>query len=97
VAIPGSLTGYLLPVDLYKVIRELIEERRRIDGIIHRLERVMAEEVARAKAPPKPKKRRGRKGMNPEQRLEVSERMRKYWAERRKAATKKTAGNGSSS
>lgn len=74
-------------MDLYKVIRELVDERRRLDGIIARLERVLKEEVVRAKSPPKPKKRRGRKGMNAEQRQEVSDRMRKYWAERRKSAT----------
>ncbi len=74
-------------MDLYKVIRELVDERRRLDGIIARLERVLKEEAVRAKSPPKQKKRRGRKGMNAEQRQEVSDRMRKYWAERRKSTT----------
>ena len=56
-------------------------------GEISRLERVVAslEELRDGgTVAPREKKRRGRKSMTPEERKEVSERMRKYWAGRRK-------------
>lgn len=69
-------------VDLHKTIRDLLDERNRLDAIITRLERAQAIEAAKAlSAPPK---RRGRKNMPDEERKQVSERMRKYWAQRRK-------------
>ena len=42
-------------------------------------------DAADGKAAAAPKRRRRRAAMSPSQRKEVSERMRKYWAERRKA------------
>jgi hypothetical protein len=65
-------------MDLLKIIRELYEERNKLDEVITRLE-----ELQRA-ADEEPEKRRGRKFMDERARLEVSERMKKYWAERRK-------------
>jgi hypothetical protein len=68
-------------MDLDKIIRKLYEERAKLDEIIRTLEQlhrsgpVVKSEVA--------KKRRGRKFMNEEDRKEVSERMKKYWAARR--------------
>jgi hypothetical protein len=68
-------------MDLDKVIRKLYEERAKLDAIIESLEQlkrsaaVVPKEVV--------KKRRGRKSMNEEDRKEVSERMKKYWAARR--------------
>ena len=56
-------------------------------GEIGRLERVVAslEELQGATtAAPLQKKRGGRKSMSAEERREVSERMRRYWAGRRK-------------
>lgn len=56
-------------------------------GEIGRLERVVAslEELRDgATEAPREKKRRGRKSMTAEERKEASERMRKYWAGRRK-------------
>jgi hypothetical protein len=44
-----------------------------------------------AAAPAAPAKRRGRRSMSPAQKKAVSERMRKYWADRRKKAEKKPA------
>jgi hypothetical protein len=70
-------------MDLDKVIRKLYEERAKLDEIITSLEllkrsaTVVEKEVV--------KKRRGRKFMNEEDRKEVSERMKKYWASRREA------------
>jgi hypothetical protein len=72
-------------------------------GAIARLEQLKQEESAiRAEFPelfgrgrraavvdvPRPGRRRGRKKMSPAARKAVSERMRKYWAERRKAKGK---------
>lgn len=70
-------------VDLYKTISDLLEERRRLDALILRLERTQANEVAKTHLTPRSKKKRGRKSMSSDERREVSERMRKYWAERR--------------
>ena len=63
-------------MDLYRTINELVEERKRLDALIRRLE------TQRLRDQPK---RRGRKSMTEDQRREVSERMKKYW-ERRRAA-----------
>lgn len=69
-----------LEMDLQKTIDFL-------RGEIGRLERVVAslEELRDgATEAPREKKRRGRKSMTAEERKEASERMRKYWAGRRK-------------
>jgi hypothetical protein len=63
-------------MDLYRIIDDLMAERNRIDRIIRSLEESGPEA--------KPTKRRGRKFMDAAGRREVSERMRKYWAQRRK-------------
>lgn len=69
-------------MDLLKTIQELYEERKRLDGAIAALESVLKEN---ANAPHgEGRGRRGRKSMSREERLKVSERMRKYWAARRK-------------
>lgn len=67
-------------MDLHAVIRELIEERKRIDRTIAALE---AMDVRRTESPVALRSRRGRKGMSAQERREVSARMRKYWAKRR--------------
>jgi hypothetical protein len=64
-------------MDLYKSIRELYEQKKRLDVVIASLEEL---EKSATEAP----KRRGRKPMGPQARREVSERMRQYWARRRK-------------
>ncbi len=71
-------------MDLYKAIRSLYEEKKRLDRLIQSLERIQAR--AAVVPPVKPKARRGRRGMSPEERVEVSERMKRYWASRRAAA-----------
>ena len=71
-------------MDLYRAIRELEQEKQRLDGVISSLEALIAAEGADASIPEaKPRKRRGRKEMTAEDRLAVSERMRKYWEARR--------------
>lgn len=68
-------------VDLYKAIRQLYEERARLDRVIASLEEL---QKTAADAPGAAPKRRGRKGMTAEEREEVSHRMKQYWAQRRK-------------
>lgn len=82
-------------MDLYKAIRELIEERKRVDKTIALLEEMLAK--GNSAGPVKPArasgKRRGRKSMGPEERKQVAERMARYWAARR-AAKEKNAETG---
>jgi hypothetical protein len=68
-------------LDLNKAIRALYDEKKRLDRLIGSLERVRA----RGGDFPRPvlRVRRGRKKMTAAQRLEVSQRMKKYWAARR--------------
>jgi hypothetical protein len=70
-------------MDLNKAIRELREELQKLNEIIASLEHF--ESTGTLPAP----QRRGRKSMPQEEREEVSERMRNYWAGRRQ---KKGAG-----
>lgn len=68
-------------MDLYKAIRALYDEKKRLDKLIESLEELHARgsRVER----PAVRSRRGRKKMSAAERLEVSERMKKYWAARR--------------
>lgn len=72
-------------MDLYKAIRELVEERKRVDRIIASLEAMLAKGriPGQPKDPPTGAKRRGRKSMGAEERKQVSERMSRYWAAKR--------------
>jgi hypothetical protein len=72
-------------VDLYKAIRELVEERKRIDRIIASLEAMLAKGniPGQGKDSVSPAKRRGRKSMGEDERKQVSERMSRYWAAKR--------------
>jgi DNA-binding transcriptional MerR regulator len=65
-------------LDLQKIIRELMKEKERIDAAIQTLERLQAEAPTLAG-----KSRRGRKGMGLAERAEVSQRMKRYWEQRR--------------
>jgi hypothetical protein len=70
-------------MDLYKTIRELHEEKARLDQVI-----VSLEELVRSGEPLREfrfEKRRGRKSMSPAERQAVSQRMKTYWARRRAA------------
>ena len=66
-------------MDVNKALRELHEEKRRLDITIAALE-------ARLRNGARSHRRRGRKSMSAEERQEVSRRMSKYW-EARRAAT----------
>lgn len=70
-------------MDLYKALQDLYAEKAKLERAIASLE-----ELQRIGAGlpgiAQPGKRRGRKSMNPQEREEVSRRMRKYWANRRK-------------
>ena len=69
-------------MDRYKIIRELYEERKHLTQVIRALESLTYEEglLAEEELSQRPKRRR----MSQRQRLEVSLRMKKYWAARRK-------------
>ena len=69
-------------MDLYRIIHELHVEKQRLDHAIVFLEELQRADIAEAK-----ENRRGRKPMNAVARRQVSERMKKYWAERRAAVT----------
>ena len=72
-------------MDLYKAIRELVEEKKRIDRIIASLEAMLKKgtTVASDGAKAFTAKRRGRKNMSADERKDVSERMARYWAAKR--------------
>jgi hypothetical protein len=68
-------------MDLYRIIRELVQERDRLQRIIDSLEEMKPN--VRAPARTETGKRRGRKSMDSAGREEVSDRMKRYWARRR--------------
>jgi len=70
-------------MDLDKAIQELYREKERLELIIASLEELQRSAGA-IPAPNKRVQRRGRKFMDPQERQEVSQRMKKYWAARRK-------------
>lgn len=71
-------------MDLYKAIQDLYAEKEKLERVIASLEELQRTAGAVPVLAPKPTKRRGRKSMSSSERQEVSERMRKYWAARRK-------------
>lgn len=76
-------------MDLYKAIRDLYAEKKRLEEAIASLEELMEAKVATQHLNLDGlRKRRGRKSMGPEERRIVSERMKKYWASRRSNTTK---------
>ena len=74
-----------MPIDLRKVLKDLYIQRERLEHVITSLEAL--QQGSAAGLPPQKKTNRGRKSMGAEERREVSERMRKYWAARRKKKT----------
>lgn len=73
-------------MDLLKAIRELHEEKKRLDAAISSLELMLAAEARLPALRVSMGRKRGRKSMSREEREQVSERMKKYWAARRDAA-----------
>ncbi len=67
-------------MDLEGIINQLLEERERLNELIHTFELMQQRKSGRVKS------KRGRKEMNDADRQEVSLRMRRYWANRKKAA-----------
>jgi hypothetical protein len=70
-------------MDLYRAIQQLYEEKERLERVIASLEELQRT-AGVAPILPSALKRRGRKSMAPAERQEVSERMKKYWENRRK-------------
>ncbi len=73
-------------MDLHKAIRELYEEKRRLEHAIASLEDLLKSGAGSGPGTAGgagPRGRRGRKSMPPEERRKVSERMKRYWAQRR--------------
>jgi hypothetical protein len=69
-------------MDIVKALRELHNEKKRLDAAISALEARL--KAANNGSRTKPSKgRRGRKGMSAAERLEVSRRMTLYWEARR--------------
>jgi len=68
-------------MDYHKVIRDLYADKQKLDRVIAELERLQSDESGAAA---QPRSSRGRKFMAAEERQEVSRRMKKYWAARRK-------------
>lgn len=66
-------------MDIHKIIQELYEERDRIDRVIKSIEALGGDQELVFEP-----KRRGRKTMSQEERRQISQRMRKYWENRRK-------------
>lgn len=83
-------------MDLRTTIRELYEEKQRIEDAIASLEELLgAKGRPGAQAPDEQRQeRRGRKNMSAEERREVSSRMKRYWAKRRAGAVKASGGSG---
>jgi len=69
-------------MDLYKAIQDLYAEKEKLERVIASLEELQRS-AADLPELPKPARRRGRKSMNPKERQEVSERMKRYWEARR--------------
>jgi hypothetical protein len=74
-----------MSIDLRKVLKDLYTQKERLEHVITSLEAL--QQGSEAQMPPQKKTNRGRKSMGAEERREVSERMRRYWAARRKSKT----------
>ncbi len=79
-------------MDIHRVLTDLRAERDRLNEIIVNLERLQGVVTHDEVAP----KRRGRKSMDKAARMEVSERMKRYWSRRRDGNETKAAGSDSS-
>jgi hypothetical protein len=71
-------------MDLYKTIQDLQAEKERLERVIASLEDLQSSHGGNIPPALGDTKRRGRKSMDAGERTEVSERMKKYWASRRK-------------
>jgi hypothetical protein len=69
-------------MDLRKTIEDLYAEKDKLERVIASLEELQRAAAANSQVMGRAK-RRGRKSMGSEERKEVSERMKRYWASRR--------------
>lgn len=74
-------------MDLHKTIQDLYAEKEKLERVIASLEELQRAADANSHVMGRAK-RRGRKSMGSQERQEVSERMKKYWASRRGNARK---------
>jgi hypothetical protein len=72
-------------MDLYKIISELYVQRGKLDRVIAALEELQRVQQS-ADGLATPPRRRGRKSMSAEERLQVSEGMKEYWQNRRRTS-----------
>ncbi len=68
-------------MDVHKALRELYQEKDRLNAVIAQLEIQQQANLHEVERP----QRRGRKSMTLEERLALSRRMSLYWAERKVA------------
>ena len=71
-------------MDLYKAIQELYAEKEKLERVIASLEELQRAAGSIPAPPRSAGRRRGRKSMGAKEREEVSERMKRDWANRRK-------------
>jgi hypothetical protein len=71
-------------VNLTEMIRSLYGEKEMVDRAIASLEEL--QQISRPVEHSSTNERRGRKSMSADERRQVSARMKKYWAARRKAS-----------
>jgi hypothetical protein len=76
-------------MDILKMIQHLLDERKRIDATIARLEALNLPGTSGSTSASVSGKRRGRKNMSLTEREEVSRRMRNYWETRRREAAER--------
>ena len=69
-------------MDIAQTLEQLYAEKQRLERAIAALQQLQAPQIA-----PDSGNRRGRKSMGAKEREEVSQRMTKYWANRRKTRT----------
>ena len=75
-------------MDVHKALRELYQEKKRLDALIANLEEKVR---AKARQPHSTTSRRGRRSMGEAERQQVSRRMSNYWAARKAVSPN---GNG---
>ena len=71
-------------MNLYKAIQYLAAEKEKLERVIASLEELQRSATLGAAVAASAVKRRGRKSMSSAEREEVSKRMKKYWASRRR-------------
>jgi len=76
-------------MDLHKTIQDLYAEKEKLERVIASLEELQRAAAANPLLSGRGK-RRGRKSMGAQERQDVSERMKKYWAGRRNNPRKKS-------